>query len=112
MSVDRKTYRPEPAVAVLALRGIKKRELARKLGLSDVYVGRVLNGRLPAPPVFRARVATLLRLPQRALFRVEKLPAPQTKRAAAAFKDAHHSVTVRHEGHNQKHADRVVRAAP
>jgi len=60
---------PEPAKAVLALRRLTNREIALRLGLSELVVGRYLNGWVPASARFRAGLSELLGEPESAPFR-------------------------------------------
>lgn len=60
---------PHPAKGELALRRIPNRDVARGYGCTEHYVGRVLNGRIPPSPRFRAYVAALLELDEADLFR-------------------------------------------
>ena len=62
-------YIPQPAKAELVLRRLSNRALAQRLGVSEGWVGRVLNGRVPAPERFRRELAVLLELPEERLFR-------------------------------------------
>ncbi len=60
---------PQPALAVARMRRITNRQIARALGRTPHWVGRVLNG-LDAPsPKFRKALAEYLDLPEAALFR-------------------------------------------
>lgn len=60
---------PHPAKAVLAMRRITNRRVARTLGKSEHYVGRCLNGRDKPSAEFRRALAALLDLPESELFR-------------------------------------------
>ena len=60
---------PQPAKAVLALRRISNRSIARRLGYSEAWVGRVVNGLAPPSERFRRALAALLGLPEALLFR-------------------------------------------
>lgn len=60
---------PQPAKAVLALRRISNRSVARQLGCSEAWVGRVVNGLAPPSARFRRELAALLTLPEELLFR-------------------------------------------
>jgi transcriptional regulator with XRE-family HTH domain len=62
-------YIPQPAKAELVLRRLTNRDIAQRLGVSEVWVGRVLNGRVPPPERFRRDLAELLNLPEERLFR-------------------------------------------
>ena len=62
-------YLPQPAKAEIALRRLTNRAVAQRLGVSEEWVGRVLNGRVPAPERFRHDLAKLLGLPEERLFR-------------------------------------------
>ena len=60
---------PQPAKGILALKRISNAAVARRLGKSQQWVSRVLNGYAPAPEVFRASLAELLGIPEEELFR-------------------------------------------
>lgn len=68
--------KPQPAKGVLALRRISNRDVARELDLSEIWVGRVLNGHAPPPESFRKGLADLLWLPEEQLFRDGSEPVP------------------------------------
>lgn len=70
-----RTAAPQPAKAVLALRpDLTQRGLAQKLGKSEHWVGRVLNGyERPSPELARA-MAVVFGVPPEMLFRPEDLP--------------------------------------
>jgi hypothetical protein len=59
---------PHPAKGVLATRRISNRRVARALACSPTWVGRVLNGHVPAPERFRSGLAELLDYPEALLF--------------------------------------------
>jgi transcriptional regulator with XRE-family HTH domain len=59
-----------PAVGILAIRRITRRQVARELGFSEHYVGRALNGVERPSPRFRAALARLLALPETELFHI------------------------------------------
>jgi transcriptional regulator with XRE-family HTH domain len=62
---------PEPHLVkgILAARGISNRQLAEQLGVSETYIGRILNGYVhPVPAGVSKRVADLLGLPAEDLF--------------------------------------------
>ena len=61
---------PQPAKGVLAMRRIPVRRVAVKLGCSQEWDGRVLNGLVPAPATFRAGLSQMLDLPEEELFRI------------------------------------------
>jgi transcriptional regulator with XRE-family HTH domain len=67
---------PQPVKAVLAARRISVRGLARHLGLSPGWVGRVVNGWEPASAEFRQGVARLLDRPEHELFRRRPVERP------------------------------------
>lgn len=67
-----KVIEPQPAKGRLALRRISNRAIARGYECSEHYVGRVLNGYVPASAGFRDYVAQLLGTPEDELFH----PAP------------------------------------
>ncbi len=60
---------PQPAKGVLALRRISNAAIARRLGISQQWTSRVLNGHAAAPEAFRAALAELLDTPEEELFR-------------------------------------------
>ncbi len=60
---------PHPAKGVLVSRRITNRSVAITLGMSELVVGRWLNGFGHPSPRFRAGLAELLGEPQVALFR-------------------------------------------
>ena len=60
--------RPQPAKIVLAAMGASNREVARRMGKTPAYLGRVLNGHVRASEQFRADLATILGLPVDQLF--------------------------------------------
>ncbi len=60
---------PQPAKALLALRRISNRALARHVGASPGWVGRVLNGWVEPSPDFRRRTSEVLGVPEWQLFR-------------------------------------------
>lgn len=60
---------PQPAKAALAMRRVSNRAIARRLGVSDSWVSRILNGIAPAPAAFRSSLAAMLELPEEELFR-------------------------------------------
>lgn len=67
---------PQPAKAHLALRrDLTQRELARRVGVSEAWVGRVLNGVEEASPELREAIARELGLPVEALFRAHLVAA-------------------------------------
>jgi hypothetical protein len=72
---------PQPVKAVLAARRVSVRAVARHLGLSPGWCGRVINGWEPASAEFRRGVARLLSRPEAELFRprrpVEQYPGDQ-----------------------------------
>lgn len=70
---------PQPAKGEFALRRISNRAVARGYGCSEHYVGRVLNGYVPASAGFRSYVAQLLDTPEDELFH----PAPRHVGAAS-----------------------------
>jgi hypothetical protein len=53
---------------LLALGRISVRTVANATGYNETYVGRVLNGELPASPRFRAALAELIGLSEQELF--------------------------------------------
>ncbi len=63
--------RPLPAKAVLVMQRITQRRVAIALGMSELTVGRVLNGYEKPSPRFRAGLAKFLERPERELFRDE-----------------------------------------
>jgi len=65
--------KPQPAKGILALRRITNRELARHLGCTPEWVGRVLNGYVRPPDRLKAAVAELTGAPESELFREEGL---------------------------------------
>lgn len=71
---------PQPAKAVLALRRISNRALAERVGVTDLWIGRVLNGRYRPSRELAERIAVVLDEPVEELFRPEDLeprpPAP------------------------------------
>jgi transcriptional regulator with XRE-family HTH domain len=70
--------RPQPALAVLRMRRLTNRQVARDLGYSAHWVGRVLNGHDDPAPPFRRALADYLGLPEIVLFH-----AGPTERAAS-----------------------------
>jgi hypothetical protein len=60
--------RRHPVVAVLAMRGIPNRKVARDLRRNAHHLGRVLNGYVPPSPKLRRALAAYLDLPEAALF--------------------------------------------
>ncbi len=64
--------RPQPAAAVLRMRGIANRELARHSHYSETWTSQVLRGRVPPSDRFRRAVAAFLDLPEAALFREDE----------------------------------------
>jgi transcriptional regulator with XRE-family HTH domain len=64
---------PQPAKGHLALARITNADLARRLGCSPTWVGRVLNGYNRPPAKFRRVVAELLSKPESELFFPEDL---------------------------------------
>jgi len=53
---------------ILDARGIRRRWLARQLGISDAYLSRLLSGEKRWPPRLRAETARVLMLPEDVLF--------------------------------------------
>jgi transcriptional regulator with XRE-family HTH domain len=64
-------YRPEPqpAKAVIVMRRLQQKRLARQLDVSQHYLGRVLNGYEPGSSRIRTGLSAILGLPEEALFR-------------------------------------------
>jgi hypothetical protein len=60
---------PHPAVAVLAMRRLPYRQVARDLQRNPHHLGRVLNGYVTPSPKLRRALAAYLDLPEAALFR-------------------------------------------
>jgi transcriptional regulator with XRE-family HTH domain len=60
---------PHPALAVLRMRRITNRRVARDLGYTEDWIGRVLNGHDRPSAKFRRDLAAYLDLPEVALFR-------------------------------------------
>ncbi len=60
---------PQPAVAVLALRRITRRQIQLELGMSEDWLRRQLNGYAEPCRPLRAALPTLLGLPESELFR-------------------------------------------
>jgi transcriptional regulator with XRE-family HTH domain len=54
------TRRPQPAKALLVLRSLTNRDIARLTGRSEQYVGRVLNGYMPPSQGFARDLAAVL----------------------------------------------------
>jgi transcriptional regulator with XRE-family HTH domain len=59
---------PQPAKGYLAVARITNTDLARRLGCSQTWVGRVLNGYNRPPARFRQVVGELLGKPEAELF--------------------------------------------
>jgi transcriptional regulator with XRE-family HTH domain len=66
---------PQPAKGVLAMARIRNTEVARRLGCSAIWVGRVLNGEQRPPERFRKVVAELVGKPESELFVWDNEPA-------------------------------------
>ena len=58
----------QPAAAVLRARRISQKDLAKHLGVTPVWVGRVLRGYVRPPDRFKSAVAELLDLGEGQLF--------------------------------------------
>lgn len=67
---------PHPALGVLRQRRITNTAVAEALDISPGWVGSCLLRRVPAPAVFRERLAVLLGLPVHELF-YDDPPAPR-----------------------------------
>ena len=63
---------PQPPKGILALRRITNRQLARELGCTPEWVGRVLNGYVRPPDRFKAAVVELTGASEAELFREEE----------------------------------------
>ena len=59
---------PHPAVAVIAVRRITKRAIAKKLGYTEQWVGVQLLGHVPSSKPFRAGLSEMLGLTEEELF--------------------------------------------
>ena len=63
---------PHPAKAVLVMRRITARDLARAIGRDDFHLRKILNGRRRASPEVRRLVSEYLGLPERDLFHADE----------------------------------------
>jgi transcriptional regulator with XRE-family HTH domain len=61
--------RPQPAAAVLRMRGTTNRDLSRAIDYSETWISQVLRGRVSPSARFRRALAAELDLPEAALFR-------------------------------------------
>lgn len=59
---------PQPAKAYVAARGIPQKQLAEAVGVTEHWLGRVLNGRADGSTVLRHRIADRLGIPVGELF--------------------------------------------
>jgi transcriptional regulator with XRE-family HTH domain len=60
---------PQPALGMTRGRRLTNRDLARQLGYSEDWIGRILLGHVPASRRFRAGLAELLDVDEARLFR-------------------------------------------
>jgi transcriptional regulator with XRE-family HTH domain len=67
---------PHPAVGILAMRRITRREVARHLGVSENWVGLQLLGHEKASRPFRQGLSELLGIPEVELFDEDRADVP------------------------------------
>lgn len=83
-----------PAVGVIARSGITYRQLAERTGYCPPWISRVLHGKHPASPTFRAAISAALAAPEHELFN-EASTAPATDLAEAIRRSAARLVASR-----------------
>lgn len=60
---------PQPLKAVLALRRISNRGLARAVGVTPAWLGKVINGHVPPSDDLVSKITAALDMPTEQLFR-------------------------------------------
>lgn len=71
----RRRRHPQPAKAYAALADRTNRSLALSIGVSENYVGQVLNGLVPPSPRMRDALSAELGVPPEVLFRDDGVEA-------------------------------------
>lgn len=83
-SRQRQYAKPQPLKAVLVMRRVSQRSLARALGISENYLSRIVNGYYPPTRSVAMRIADFLGHPEAALFRAGRVPASPHPRPSSS----------------------------
>lgn len=75
---------PQRVKAILAMQRLTIRTLAERVGVSETYLGRVVNGFYPPTHGVATRIAAFLGRKETDLFRVARAPVSPKPRSAKA----------------------------